>query len=259
MSKASNHRVIKGRRTIRSDDSGAARNALHAMYKADTVPGHGLVNKPTDRGEVDEQVGIIDVLDGNPQVPIPGRGVVRRDGLASDRHYMANPAFGENPRRLRGVNPAQPGEVSSCCHGERGCEPAAARRDKDARSEIEPALDDRVDVPPGSHVCSVCRGASALPATPPSRSAALGFVERPATGGQRLAPCGRASSKGGRMGGRHCRGPSWQKQRTKAVSEHTARLGLKGRQGPSHVADTRGRRQIAHVIDGIGPGRRSNL
>ena len=91
------------------------------------------------------------------------------------------------------------------------------------RSKEQPSFDDRVDVPPGSHVCSVCRGSSACPSTPPSCSAPLGFVQlhSPAVhifprGTNLLSKTAPSETESSTLA-------SWQKQRTVAVSGNTAR------------------------------------
>ena len=87
------------------------------MYEDNTTAHQSFVDEATGGGEVDEEVGIVDILNRDPQMPVPGRGVVGRYGLASDRHYMGNTALCEDPGRLRGVNPGWASEVSSPLSG----------------------------------------------------------------------------------------------------------------------------------------------
>ena len=82
------------------------------MDKDDAIVHECLVYEGTSRWEVDEEVGIVDVLDRNAQLSYPRCGVVGRYGLASDRHNMGDPTFREDPRRFGGVNPGKPERVS---------------------------------------------------------------------------------------------------------------------------------------------------
>lgn len=79
------------------------------MHETYSVLSHGLMDEPARRRQVDEQVGVVDILDGNSEVPVAGRGVVRRYRLAPDRHYMGDPAFRQDSRGLGGVNPGATG------------------------------------------------------------------------------------------------------------------------------------------------------
>ena len=195
------------------------------MYEDNTTAHQSFVDEATGGGEVDEEVGIVDILNRNPQMPVPGRGVVGRYGLASDRHYMADLTVREDPRRLCSVDPNKPEGVSpELVDGGKN----TAVLKKHSRPEEQPSFDDRVDVPPGGHVECVCRRAESSPSTRAMSVAAMGFVELGSLGGSYIPPWlapPMADSSTPEL--QHT--PSWQKQRTGGDERlDTARLSLQG-------------------------------
>ena len=102
-------------RTISGNNGCTAGNPLHAMYQNHSVARESFVNEPAGIGQVDQEVCVVDVFNGNTQMPVSGGGIIGRYGLASDRHDMADPAFCEDPRRFGGVNPGKPERVSPEC------------------------------------------------------------------------------------------------------------------------------------------------
>ena len=69
------------RRTVRGYDSGAARQALDAVHKHNATRTNGFVDEAARGRKVDEEVGIVDVLDADAEVADAGRGIVSRDGF----------------------------------------------------------------------------------------------------------------------------------------------------------------------------------
>ena len=56
---------------------------------------------------MNEEVGVVDVLNWDTQVPYPRSRVVGRDRLRSDRHDMGDTAFGKSARRLSRLDPGR--------------------------------------------------------------------------------------------------------------------------------------------------------
>lgn len=92
-------------RTIGSNDGSTARDTLYTVYQDHSIASQSFMDEPANVGQMNQEVCIVDVLDGDAQMPVPRRRVVGRYGLASDRHYMADATFCEDPRRFGGVNP----------------------------------------------------------------------------------------------------------------------------------------------------------
>ena len=69
------------RRTVRGYDSGAARQALDAVHKHNATRVHGIVNEAARGRKVDEEVGVVDVLDADAEVADTRGRVVCRNGL----------------------------------------------------------------------------------------------------------------------------------------------------------------------------------
>lgn len=57
-------------------------------------------------GEVDEQVGVVDVLDADPQVTDARGGIVGGNGLGAHRDDVGDAPVGECPGRDGSVDPA---------------------------------------------------------------------------------------------------------------------------------------------------------
>lgn len=91
------------KRTIGSNDGSTARDTLYTMYEDHSVARQSFMDEPANVGQMNQEVRVVDVLDGDAQMPVPRRRVVGRYGLASDRHYMADATFCKDPRRFGGV------------------------------------------------------------------------------------------------------------------------------------------------------------
>lgn len=63
------------------------------------------MNKPDRAREVNQEVSIVHILDGDAELADARRGVVGRNGFASDRHYMCDPALREDARRFGSLDP----------------------------------------------------------------------------------------------------------------------------------------------------------
>ena len=66
---------------------------MHTVHKTDSVLRQGLMNKLDSGRQVNQEVVVVHVLYRNAELADSRRGVVGRDGFASDRHYMCNPAL----------------------------------------------------------------------------------------------------------------------------------------------------------------------
>ena len=54
---------------------------MDAMYQHDAIVGQGLVYERAGPRKVDEEVGVVDILNGDTQLPDPRCRVVGRYGL----------------------------------------------------------------------------------------------------------------------------------------------------------------------------------
>ena len=93
--------------TVCRDNRGTARKALDTVYEHHSASADGLMDEPTSSRQVDEEVGIIHVLNANAEVADARGRVVRRDGLGANGDDMGNAPVRKRPRRNRGVDPAK--------------------------------------------------------------------------------------------------------------------------------------------------------
>lgn len=93
--------------TVCGDDRGASREALDAVHEHYAASVDGLVNEAARDGHVDEQVGIVDVLDADAQVADARGGVVGGDGLGAHGDYVRDTPVSERPGRDGSVDPAK--------------------------------------------------------------------------------------------------------------------------------------------------------
>jgi hypothetical protein len=85
-----------------SHDRGASGQPLVTVHQNGASFGNGLVNEPACGGEVDEEVGIVNVFDWNPQLPDPASRDVGWDWVRADRHDMGDPPLRYGSRSTGG-------------------------------------------------------------------------------------------------------------------------------------------------------------
>lgn len=113
---------------------------MHEHYAASV---DGLVDEAARSGHVDEQVGIVDVLDADAKVADARGRVVGGDGLGAHGDYVRDTPVSERPGRDGSVDPAkarrgvllEKGAVKSCSA-------------TDLRAQVELPVYDGVYVPP---------------------------------------------------------------------------------------------------------------
>lgn len=86
-----------------------------------------VVDEAACAGEVDEEVGVIDVLDSNAEMADPGRRVVCGDRFRSDGDDMRYASVCKGPRRNGSVDPAGWGMQKRECSMREGLSAHAVR------------------------------------------------------------------------------------------------------------------------------------
>ena len=77
------------------------------MDEHDAIVHERLVYEGAGGGEVDEEVGIIHVLNANAEVTDARGRIVRGNGLGANGDDVGNASVRKRPRRNRGVDPAK--------------------------------------------------------------------------------------------------------------------------------------------------------
>ena len=77
------------------------------MHEHNSAGVNRVVDEATSDGKVDEEVGIVHVLDADAQVADARRRVVCRDRLRTNRDNVRNASVRECPGRNGSVNPAK--------------------------------------------------------------------------------------------------------------------------------------------------------
>ena len=98
------------RRTVRGYDSGAARQALDAVHKHDATRTNGIVDEAARDRKVDEEVGVVDVLNADAEVADARGGVVCRDGLRAHGDDVRDAPIRERPWGDSSVDPGKGAE-----------------------------------------------------------------------------------------------------------------------------------------------------
>lgn len=91
--------------TVSCDDGGASRQALDAVHKDHPARVYGLLDEAACGGEVDEQVGVVHILDTDAEVADTRSRVVGRNGLGTNGHNVRYASVRERPGRDGSIDP----------------------------------------------------------------------------------------------------------------------------------------------------------
>lgn len=76
--------------TVSGHNHSATRQPKNAMHEHNAIVAQRFVDELACSGKVYEEIGVIDILDGNAQVPVAGGRVICGDGLGTKGKYVGD-------------------------------------------------------------------------------------------------------------------------------------------------------------------------